>query len=895
MTIRNLEYMFAPNSIALIGASAKPGALGNVMMKSLLSGGFAGPILPVNPNYDSVNGVVTYSDLSSLPVVPDLAVICTPPDTVPGIVKQLAEIGTKSVVIITAGFGEGGNEHGARLRQAVLDAARPHLMRIIGPNCVGIIIPGSGVNASFASTMPSKGRLAFATQSGAVVTTIAEWAEDRSIGFSHLVSLGDMIDVDFGDMLDYFANDRQTNAIVLYIEAVTNARKFISAARAAARSKPVIVVKAGRFEEGAAAASSHTGALAGADDVYDAVFRRAGVLRVYNLEELFDAVEALAHSKPPAGDRLAILTNGGGLGVLATDALIENGGVLAKLEQDTVDRLSEVLPVTWSHGNPVDIIGDAPGSRYREALEVLLSDPNADGVLVINCPTGMSTSEDAAEAVVAAVEGQTEKTVLTSWVGGLGAKAGHRILSAAGLPGYETPHQAVRAFMYLVNYQRRQENLIETPSALPGTFDPDRTLVREIIDRNLASGQRWLSEPDSKLILEAYQIPAAPTKVAISLEHVAAVASDVGFPVALKILSPDITHKSDCGGVVLDIPDADTATAVTEAMLQRVTAQLPSARMEGFSISRMVRMPDAFELILGMHEDRQFGPVIVFGQGGTAVEVIADRAIGLPPLNMKLAHELIANTRIYSQLIGFRDRKAVDLGEASFCLVKLSQLITDFAEIVEVDINPLLASEGLVIALDARVGVRATDAAAEERLAIRPYPSELEEAVRSEGPADLLIRPIRPEDEPKLIDAFGKLTPEEVRLRFFVRMKSLTHLTAARFTQIDYDREMALLLTEAGPAGEAEIFGVVRFSADPDMEHAEFAIVVRHDMAGRGYGRLLMDRIIRYARQRGIKELYGEVLAENRRMLDLCKHLGFELKRRDDNSTLIRASLPLDS
>ncbi|MGD8429089.1 MAG: bifunctional acetate--CoA ligase family protein/GNAT family N-acetyltransferase [Ectothiorhodospiraceae bacterium] len=900
MTIRNLDSLFRPESVALIGASKTPHSVGAVLARNLFKSGFEGPVMPVNPKHRAIEGVLTYPDVDSLPVTPDLAVISTPPDTVPDLVGQLAERGTRAAVVITAGFGEGGNEEGRARRQAMLDAARTNLMRVVGPNCLGILVPRVGLNASFSHLTPGSGRLAFVTQSGAIVTSVLDWAESRGIGFSHLVSLGDMADVDFGDMLDYLANDGDTRAILLYVEAVTDARKFMSAARAAARTKPVIVVKAGRHAEGAKAAASHTGALAGADAVYDAAFRRAGMLRVFSLDELFSAVETLATSEPPHGDRLAILTNGGGIGVLATDALIDHGGTLAGLGEETIAELDKVLPPTWSHGNPVDIIGDAPGKRYADALNVLAGANEVDAVLALNCPTAVADSRDAAQAVIDSAEKLIHRkdrahrrSLLTSWVGEATAEQSRSLFAEHHIPSYATPEAAIRAFMHMVNYRRSQETLLETPPSVPEEFDYDPDRVRDLMAKALQDEREWLTEPEAKAVLAAYGVPVVATHIAADPESAAAKAAEIGGPVALKILSPDITHKTDVGGVDLDLQGPAAVRHSAEQMLERINAAKPDARIEGFSVQPMVRRPGAYELIAGMTTDAQFGPVLLFGQGGTAVEVVKDQALGLPPLNMRLAREIISRTRIHRQLEGFRGLPAANLDAIALTLIRLSQLVTDIPEITELDINPLLADEYGVVALDARVKVAADGKTGRERLAIRPYPKELEEQIPLGDGRQLLLRPVLPEDEPALQEAFAKLTPEEIRLRFFVPMKTLSHITAARFTQIDYDREMALILTDDGIPGKTEIYGIVRITADPDNEKAEYAIIVRHDMTGMGLGILLMRRIIDYCRNRGTRMIFGDVLRENTTMLRLCETLGFSRRSSPDDPDIVRVELEL--
>jgi acetyltransferase len=820
-------------------------------------------------------------------------VIATPPDSVPEMIAELGARGTRAAVVISAGFAELPGARGKQLQQDMLDAARPYLLRLIGPNCLGIMAPGIRLNASFSHIAPARGPLAFVAQSGAMVTSVLDWAVQHGIGFSHLVSLGDMADVDFGDMLDFLTNDPESRAILLYIEAITHARKFMSAARAAARTKPVIVVKAGRHAEGARAAASHTGALAGADAVYEAAFQRAGMLRVLNLEELFEAVETLALAPPPKGNRLTILSNGGGIGVLATDALISQGGQLAELSKDTLDKLNEILPSTWSHSNPVDIIGDATGARYAQALSILLKDRAADATLVLNCPTAVTSNTEAAQAVIDVLAAKSGHTLLTSWVGGQAAGEARRLFIEHHIPTYDTPEQAVAAFMQMANYRRSQEMLMETPPSVPEEFTPDMEKARLLIRQALDQGREWLTEPEAKAVLKTYGIPTVETHCVSSPREAGALAAQLAAPVVLKILSPEITHKSDVGGVALNLVGADVVQAAASAMIERVKAVCPDAQISGFTLQRMIYRPKAFELIAGVIEDAQFGPVILFGQGGTAVEVINDKALGLPPLNMRLARELIAGTRIHRLLKGYRDVAGADLDAIALTLIRLSQLIIDISEIVELDINPLLADAHGVLALDARIKVQKNSQPGAQRMAIRPYPKELEEDVSLGDGRTLLLRPILPEDEPALQAGFAKLTPEEIRMRFFVPLKVLTHMTAARFTQIDYDREMALILTEHGIPGETEIYGSVRIIADPDNEKAEYAVIVRKDFTGMGLGVLLMRKIIDYARKRGIGEIYGDVLAENTTMLKLCRVLGFTQTAMADDPGLVRVTLKL--
>jgi acetyltransferase len=844
MTIRNLNFMFNPSSVALVGASQKPGSIGAVLARNLVSAGFKGEIFPVNPKYNIIEGLPTYPALDSLPKTPDLAVIATPPDTIPQLIEKLGNRGTRSAVVITAGFREGGSEEGQRLCDQMLDSARPHLLRIMGPNCLGIMAPGVGLNASLGHVQPLKGNIAIVAQSGAILASVLDWATSKGIGFSHFVSVGNMSDVDFGDMLDYLSTDFRTKAILLYIETVTHIRKFMSAARAAARMKPVIVVKPGRHFEGARAVASHTGALTGSDEVYNAAFERAGMLRVMDMQALFDAVETLAMSHPFPGDRLAILTNGGGMGVLATDVLIDKKGRLAELSPETVFRLNSVLPATWSHNNPVDIVGDAPPGRYIDTINALLEDKGVDALLVLNCPSALTSSSDAARAVVDTLKESGSKAssrgIFTSWLGIDSAREARKIFAENRIPTYETPAEAVRGFMQMVRYRISQEMLMETPANIPEVFEPETDKARGIVNKALSQGRIWLSETEAKAVLASYKIPVVQTYETTSPEQPAEIA----------------------------------------------------ARM-GESLQSMVNRPNAMELIVGVGNDVQFGPVILFGQGGTAVEVIQDKAIALPPLNMQLAREVMSRTRVYRLLEGYRDQPAADLDSIALTLVKVSQLVSDIADIAELDINPLLADEQGVLALDARIKVVKSHLPAAKRLAIRPYPKELEEVITLPDGQKLLLRPIRPEDEPAFQTLFSRLTMDEIRLRFLHAMQFLSHEMAARLTQIDYDREMALVLCEPTAQKEPALYGVVRLTADPDNARAEFAILIHRDMTGMGLGPMLMRRMIDYARNRGIGEIIGEVLAENRPMLRLCEAFGFRKRRDPEDPGVMIVSLAL--
>ncbi len=891
MSVRNLDRMFKPASVALIGASARGNSVGAVVLRNLRRAGFKGPIMPVNPHEAELDGMAVFKDIASLPSPPDLAVIATPPDTVPGLIAELGSRGTRACVVITAGFGELG-EHGKFLQQQALAASRPYLMRLVGPNCVGIMVPGIGLDASFSHIAPHQGDLAFISQSGAMITAVLDWAASHAIGFSHVVSIGDMADVDFGDMLDYLATDKNTRAILLYIESIKEARKFMSAGRAAARLKPVVVVKTGRVAEGARAAASHTGALAGSDAVYEAAFRRAGMLRVDDMGELFDAVETLALTRPQQGERLAILTNGGGPGVLATDALIGLGGKLATLSAATMERLDGVLPRTWSHGNPVDIIGDADGRRYADALSILFEDNQNDAILVLNCPTALAASADSARAIVETTKRVGgRRNILTAWLGEQTAGPARQIFTAANVATYLTPESAIRGFMHSVNYQRNQVLMMETPAARPSGFEPDVEAVQSVIRRAVNAGRGWLEADEIATILTAYGIPSAGPVLARTPEDAAAAAAKIGFPVALKIHSPDVPHKSDVGGVALNLGRAERVQDEAAAMLARVKAARPEARIEGFLVQPMINRSSAIELIVGMTYDSVFGPVIMFGQGGTAVEIMKDTALELPPLNAALARALIARTRVARLLQGYRDKKTADFDAISEVLIHVAELAADHAEILEIDINPLLADFAGVISVDARIRVARAAATAATRFSISPYPHDLITAERLADGAAIILRPVRPEDEPLLKDLLLHMTPEDRRFRFFVPMKEMSHQLGARLSQIDYDREMALL---AEPADGTIALGIARYSTDPDRQSAEYAVSVRSDWKSRGLGHLLMTRLIGVAAQRGIARLVGDVLRGNEPMLELCRHLGFTAAPHLEDPAALRVTLEID-
>ncbi len=874
MSLHNLDHLFRPSSVAVVGASRTPGRVGSVVMRNLMEGGFEGPVMPVNPKYQSVAGVLAYPDVASLPIVPDLAVICTPPAAVPGIAARLAERGTRAAVVLTAGLHRERDERNRPCDQALLEICRPHGLRVLGPNCVGMLAPHLGLNASFAHQPALPGRMAFVSQSGAICTAVLDWARSRAIGFSYFVSLGDSLDVDFGDVIDYIGGDPMTRAILLYIESVQHARKFLSAARASSRNKPIVAIKAGRVEEGERAAASHTRALAGSDDVYEYALRRAGVLRVTELDELFDAVETLERGGAVGGSRLAILTNGGGPGVMATDALIAGGGRLATLSDQTMARLDDVLPPNWSRANPVDIIGDAPAERFARALEIIAQDESVDAVLVLYAPTAVAPSADVARAVIDVAK-SLGRPLLTSWLGGASIRSASALFTEERVATYDTPGHAVRAFLHMVRHRASGELLMQTPPSMPDEFRAAPERGRRIVHEALAQGREWLSAPEATSLLSAYGIRGVESGTARDPEEAAARAAELGFPVALKILSPDVLHKTDVGGVALDLGTREAVAEAAAAMRSRLLELRPGASLGGFSVQRMARLPNAQELLVGAAVDPIFGPFVLFGQGGIAVEILRDRAVALPPLNLALALELVGRTRVSALLEGYRGRPAADHDAIARALVGVSQLLIDLPEVIELDVNPLLADPDGVLALDARVRVAASAATGSSRLAIRPYPTELEEECVLPPDRRVLLRPIRPEDEPQHLELFRSLTPEDVRFRFFHHVRELPHTELARYTQIDYDREMAFVAIDLSDVDRREL-GVIRAIQSPSNREAEFAVVVRSDVAGHGVGRRLLEKMIDYCRGRSTTTLIGFVQPDNRRMLHLAESMGFD-------------------
>ena len=896
MTVRNLEFAFRPCSVAVFGASDEAGSVGSVVMANIVGGGYEGAVWPVNPHHARIAGLKCYPDADMLPDTPDLAVILTPAGTVPGIVSALGRTGCKAAVVISAGLTADN-----RLRQEMLDAAKPHLLRIIGPNTLGLLLPPLKLNASFAHMDARPGSIALLSQSGAIATTLIDWAAERGIGFSQIVSLGDMADVDVGDCLDMLAGDGRTRAILMYLESVPNARKFLSAARSASRLKPVIALKAGRSPEAAKAAATHTGALSGGDDVVDAALRRCGVLRVRGLAEMFDAAETVARFRPLNRARVGIVTNGGGAGVLAVDRLAEGHGELSELAPATIKALDRTLPDNWSRSNPVDIIGDAPASRYLAAVAGVAGDADVDVLLVMNCPTALASSADAARAVAGEVKkGMIDrKPILSCWLGDATARDARRILRDAGVASYDTPATAAAAVGHLTDWGRAQEALLRMPDRLMEeelrrTPADAREVTRSILDGVAAEGRPMLTEPESKSVLAAYGIPVPETRVAATAVEAGDLASDLlrrGGKLAVKLLSRDISHKSDVGGVVLDVATPGEAEEAAAAIEERVRAAAPGAAIDGFALQPMVERDSAHELILGVTRDPIFGPVVLFGAGGVSVEVVRDTAVALPPLDSNLASDLISRTRVGRLLGGYRGRPAADLAAITGSLIALSHLIEDFPCLRAVDVNPLLANAEGVIALDARIEIDPDDmdrTGPNPDLAIRPYPAEWRSTLAMDD-GEWTLRPIRPADASLYATFFDHVDPEDVRLRFLAPRRHFPDEMIVRLTQLDYDRDMAFVALTPG----GELAGVARLSCDPDRTGGEYAVLVRSDMHGKGLGKALMRRLIEWARAEGVGSIESMILVENTGMQRLAGSLGFSLRPDPDDPGIIQSRLAL--
>ena len=874
MGIAHIDNLFQPRSIAVVGASERQGSIGRAVMDNLIAGGFDGPIHAVNARRSSILGHKACQDLHHIEAPVDLVVVATPLETAPAIVRECVDLNVSAAVIISAGGKEIG-EPGRRLEKKIQTAAAGSGLRIVGPNCLGVMCSASKLNASFAARMPLPGKLAFISQSGAICAAILDYSIKEQIGFSHFISLGSMLDVYFGDTLDYLGAQSGVSGIVMYAENLSRHRNFMSAARSVSRIKPVIVLKAGRTDAGAHAAASHTGAMAGEDAVCDAAFQRAGIVRVNTFEELFDAAEILSRKGRYRGPGLAILTNSGGPGVMAADALADYGLRPAALSPETSQALDGVLPAHWSHGNPVDIIGDASPERFAQTAAILLRAREVQALLVMMAPQAL-TDTAAVARTLAEMVGDTTMPVIACWMGGADVETGREILNRAGLATFDTPERAIRAFMNLHRHARGIEMLQQIPPRLSNRIKVDRKKAGRLIESGLAAGHGLLSEIASKALLSAYGIPTNPTAGAANADEAVAVADDLGYPVAMKILSPGIPHKSDAGGVLLEI-DAPGAVRTGFQTIQNNARQYaPHAAIEGVSIQPMIDSAP-FELIVGAKQDPDFGPVILFGMGGILAELIADRAIALPPLNRQLASRLMEATRVDRLVRGYRTIPPADREHLEEILIRLSQLVTDFPQITELDVNPLVIRQGQPLALDARVALEPATCPAPMHLCISPYPSQYESWLQLPDVGELFIRPIRPEDAPLLAALFDTLSAQSIYYRFFTPMKQLSPTMLARFTQIDYDREIALVaVTETGSA--EKMLGAARVILQHNLKDAEFAVLVGDPWQGRGIGAHLLTKCLEIAKERGFGTIWGTVLAENKTMLALGKKLGFTIK-----------------
>ena len=874
--------MLNPNTVALIGATEE-GSVGRPIMENLrLSKNRK--IFPVNPNRTTVLGVQCYPNITSVPEPVDLAIIATPAKTVPSVVEECGKAGIQGIVIISAGFRETGEE-GKKLEDQIREIREKYGMRIVGPNCVGVIRPNVSLNASFLKARPEPGNVAFISQSGALGSAILDWAVNAHIGFSMFASLGSMIDVDFGDLIDFLGDDADTRSIMIYMESVGNARKFMSAARGFARTKPIVVVKPGRYAESAKAALSHTGAMASDDEVYVAAFRRAGVVRVMEVSDLFNSAAVLDSKHLPRGRRLGIITNAGGPGVMATDELLELGGQLARLSDESLKQLNSVLPQYWSRGNPIDVLGDADIGRYVNAINVCLNDPEVDGILVAYTPQGAARPEELARSV-AEIARTAWKPIIVTWMGGEGVREAREIFAQNNIPTYETPEDAVKTYMYMYRYGRNLELLYETPSELSVDEAPPKSHLKALVARLAREGATTLSEEDSKRFLTNYRISTTKPHTAHTVEAAIRHANGIGYPVVLKIASPDISHKSDVGGVATGIDSDEKLRSEYDAMMRRVREHSPHGKILGVTVQKMIENID-YELILGSRKDRDFGSVILFGMGGVGTEVFRDFSIGLPPLNQTLARRLMEDTKVYRMLQGYRGKAPADTRQLEEIIVRFSNLIVDFPEIAEIDVNPLAISGGKAYALDARMVI---DKKALEypspysHLVITPYPTRYVIPWKLKDGKEVLLRPIKPEDEPLEHEMLTTLSDETLRGRFFQVIKNITHEMLIRYCNIDYDREMAIV-GEVREGERRRIIGIGRLIIEPDFKKGEFAVVVHDDYQGRGMGYKLTDMMIGVGQEKGLEKMYGIVLTDNKAMLRICEELGFKTRDLGDGTT----------
>jgi acetyltransferase len=886
----NFDKIFKPKSIAVIGASDTVGSAGFRIFRNLIGSGYDGVVYPVNTKRESVQGVQAYPTINEVPKLVDLAIIATPAPTVVDIVEQCGSRGIKGILIISAGFKEIGPEGVAR-EQQLLEIKKKYGLQILGPNCVGFIMPYLNLNATFAGSMPEKGSIALFSQSGAVCGAILDWAAAAKVGFSSFVSVGSMLDIDFGDLIDYFGMDIHTRSIVLYIEAITDARKFMSATKGFARAKPIIVIKSGRYKEGAKAAASHTGALAGEDAIYEAAFRRSGVVRVMDIMDLFNCSSILAKQPRPMGPNIAIVTNAGGPGVLATDSIIEKGGKLAQLSPETIEKLNKVLPSTWSHGNPVDIIGDGDDERYQKAIEICLEDKNIDGLLVLCVPQVVADPNKLADRLVDIARKST-KPILTSFVGESSVYHAREILNRNNIPTYQEPDEAVNSYMYLYHYERHLAQLYETPVELHVKTPEHKEIVQRILDTAKSEGRTLLNESESKTFLELYGISTTQPIIAKTAEDAVKAAEKLGYPIVMKILSPQISHKSDVGGVVLDLRCGDDVSTSFQEITKRAKDKVPDAEIIGVTVQKMIKN-NGYELILGSKKDPVFGSVILFGLGGIFTELFKDRAIGFPPLNQTLAERIIEKTKAYDLLKGFRNIPPVDMKRVEETMIAFSQMIIDHPEIKEVDINPLIPQGDNLIAVDARI-ILDPEPGKHPHLIITPYPTKyMKQATLKDG-MKILLRPIKPEDENMWLDMFKSFSEETVRFRFFRIIKDTPHEVRTRYCNIDYDREIGIV-AEINEHGKKRLLGVARLIQDPaHKDEAEFALVVTDEWQRQGLGSEFLDYLIEIAKDKDFSKINGVVLKDNYPMIALCREKNFQFSEGDPGEYKVEYDLILD-
>ncbi len=888
----SLDRIFSPKSIALIGASDESGSVGNILMKNLTESGYKGGVYPVNLNKPEILGIKAYRSVLQLPEIVDLAIIAIPAKAVPDVVEQCGKAGISGIIIISAGFKETGPE-GKALEEKILKIKEKYDLSIIGPNCLGIIHPDLNLNATFIAGMPESGNIAFISQSGALGSAILDLAAHENIGFSNFVSVGSMLDVDFGDLIDYFGTDPKTKSILMYVEGITNARKFISAARHFTLTKPVIVVKSGRFAEGAKAATSHTGSLTGEDTVYDAAFKRAGIVRVGEIADLFNCAEALSMQSLPEGPNLAIITNAGGPGVMAADTAISREGKLARLSPATLEKLNSVLPPFWSRSNPVDILGDAGADRYRAAVEACITDNNVDGLLVIYTPQGGEDPARIAKSIVD-IRMVSGKTCLASFMGYEKVEEANHIFTENGIPTYSTPEQAVATYMYMCHYKSNIELLYETPAELPVDSLPPKSPLTTIIRNAARENRETLTGMESIQLLEFYNIPVLKTLAARNADEAAICASRVGYPVVLKVLSPQIIHKTEAKGVRLDIGSEIEVREAFDDIIHQAREYAPSAHIVGVTVQHMVKK-HGVELIIGAKSDALFGPVIMFGRGGVETEIYKDIAFGIPPLNQALARRITEETKVFQMLKGFRNMPPVNIKLLEEIMVRFSQMLVDFPQLKEIEINPLLADENGAFALDARavIDIELVSAKFEphEHLVISPYPVKYTTLWKMRDGRSVILRPIKPEDEPLWLEMFHNFSEESIRFRLFEVIKEpIEHEFSVRYCNIDYDRELAIV-AELEDGGRKKMAGVVRLLVDPDRKSGEIAFIVADPWQGMGLGSKMTDYMIEICRDKKIEMLYAVMLPDNHRAIRLMKEMGFVITFLKDDT--VRAEMNL--